>query len=441
MRRKPLASSRLISLMWSCLCVFFLVSCGPCASLRRDFDERWRFELQHLALGERIDVSQRPHLRVDVSATALELLSSLALKEHEAFTRSSVLPTPAGAWGRAGNINLEMDIRVDRISTVDRSDAMADTEVELTLSTTVQARFEIPGKRARWSWNARAAVRVPIFIDPQDPTVVVVSFEEAELLHLEDRLPWEVEEVPNEIGDIVSNGIASSIEAMLLENQDARLRVVRVETLNLSRVSLPVRLSSLVVNSESGGLELGVVTALRPVWTERTGTKSTYPPAPAGSVSVHVPSATLDAAIRQKSLRGATPMTITLAGGPNARRWTALWGASTMKGGVWEGRWDLWCFEGTPCRHRSFNAQARAWAQNGVMVAARDALPREFGDEGSPEGAGVASLAELQRMTMSEFTMSVIRGLLNAGSNSEILPTIEDIRLDDGVQTTTFSIR
>jgi len=75
------------------------------------------------------------------------------------------------------------------------------------------------------------------------------------------------------------------------------------------------------------------------------------------------------------------------------------------------------------------------------MVAARDALPREFGDEGSPEGAGVASLAELQRMTMSEFTMSVIRGLLNAGSNSEILPTIEDIRLDDGVQTTTFSIR
>lgn len=409
--------------------------------MRRDFDARWRFELQHLALGERMDVSQRPHARVDVSPAAVALLSSLALKEYEPFVRAAMIPIPAGIWGRSGNINLEMDIRVDRIATSDRLDYLTDTEVELTLSTMVQARFEIPGKRARWGWNARAVVRVPIFIDAEDPTVVAISFEEAELISLDARLPWESADVPEEIGDVVSNGIADSIDAMLLENQDARLRVLRVEDLNLSRVRLPVRVSAVSVNSETGGLELSLVTALRPVWAKSGDGLNEQAPAPSGSVAVHVPTATLDAAIRQQSLRGATPMAITMSGGDTAKRWTALWGPSTMKGGVWAGKWDLWCFEGSPCRHRSFETQARAWAQNGAMVAARDALPREFGDEGSPEGAGVASLAELQRMTMSEFTMSIVRGLLNADGTSDILPTIEEVRLENGVQTTIFTVR
>lgn len=444
MRRKLLASRHFISIAWSCLCVLVLVSCGPCAGLRRSFDARWRFELQHIALGDRVDVGMSSHARLLISPEALQVISSVALKETDAFTRAATLQVPNSSWSREGVIHLEMDIRLDSISSAERLDYFADQEVELTLSTMVQARFEIPGKRARWSWNARSVVRASLVLDDAEEGAVGISFQDAELVAVDARLPWIDEDVPADVRDIVYNGIASSVEAVLLENQNTTVTVLRIGTLNLSRANLPVRVSSIHVEEETGVVELGFVTALRPVARSSEQTSTRVQEVPAYGVALIVPVETLDAAMRQQSLRGATPMSITLDDEDDrgsAKRWTALWGNSRIVDGMWAGTWDLWCLDAPPCRHRRLRSKTRAFVSEGIMVTERDRLPQAFEDAGTSSTSSAASLAELQRLTVAEFTMGTVRWLLRVAPTVDMRAEMDSVEFAEDAFRAVFFLR
>ena len=420
--------------------VLVATACGPCSALRRDFDERWRYELQQLALGDRVDVGGQEHATLRVSPEALRAISNITLRDAEVFTRSITVHVPSEAWDRAGNIYLELEIRADQVSSGDRLAYYGTHDVELRLSILAQARFEIPGKRARWTWSSSAAVRVPAQIDDGDGESVMISFSEAELITIDARLPWTAEEVPDAVGDIIYNGIAASIDAVLMENQSARFPLVRVADLELSRVSLPVRVSALRIEPQSGVMELGLSTALRP--ERRPASRASAPAVPLSDdeIGLWVPVETLDAAVRQQSLRGATPTTITI-GENDEDRWVALWSPSTLASGVWTGTWELWCLETSSCRRTSLPAEARAWAVEGRLITARDPIPARFGDEGAPGTAGLASLAELQRSTLSELPTSIARWLSQLRQDLDLDAEMRSVTLDEGALYTVFRLR
>lgn len=417
-----------------------VTACGPCSALRRDFDERWRYELQQLALGDRVDVGGQEHATLRVSPDALRVISNITLRDAEVFTRSITTRVPSGVWDHAGNIHLEMEIRADQVSSGDRLAYYGTHDVELRLSILVQARFEIPGKRARWTWSSTAAVRVPTQIDGDDGESVTISFAEAELIAIDARLPWSDAEVPDAVGEIVYNGIAASIDAVLLENQDVRFPLMRIGDLELSRVSLPARVSALRIEPESGVIELGLTTALRPARRPASRASAPATPLSGDEIGLWIPVETLDAAVRQQSLRGATPTSITI-GEDDDDRWAALWSASTLDAGVWSGRWDLWCLETSSCRRTTLPTEARAWTLEGQLITARDPIPARFGDEGAPGTAGVASLAELQRATISELPVGVARWLLQLRQDLNLDAEMRAVTLDDDALYTVFRLR
>lgn len=427
-------------LIVSQILLLLVTACGPCGSLRRSFDERWRHELQHLALGERVDAQRMDHAKLRIGPEALRLISSLALRETEVFSRTMTLRVPEEVWGRSGNIQLDMEIRADQVSSAGRLDYYGDYDVELRLSVLVQARFEIPGHRSRWTWNARSAVRVPVGLDDARPHDVVLSFEDAELIAVDGLFPWEISEVPEAVGDIVYNGLASSIEAMLMENQNASFRLLSLGELNVPRVSLPVRVSSLHFEEESGVMEVGFLTALRPVRREAALEPSTTRIFGDDEVSLLVPVETLDAAMRQQSLRGATPTVVALDDASD-RRWNALWTASELNDGVWAGAWELWCLESAPCKKRHLNTEVRGWAQEGQLIVARDPVPPAFGEEGKTATADVVALAELQRATLADFNTGVIQWLLQLRPDMGLYTEIRAVEMSGDALETIFVLR
>lgn len=419
--------------------IFLVVGCGPCSALRRDFDQRWRDELTYLALGERVTASETPHAELIIGSSAFAAMTALALQDGELASSTTQIAVPASSWSKGGTLSLDLDVRIDRVNTLQLLESHAENDAELMLTTLVHARFEVPGRRSRWSWGARANVRVPLHADGDG--LIRASFEDADIVDLDARLPWTLDDVPADIGALVESGIRDAIDALLHTKQTTSVVVASIRPLALARATIPVHIQSVRIDPDSGNVLLGLNTALRP-----RGLAARPPEQPIvvdpDEVALRVPSATLDAAVRQQALRGGTPTSVEYEVRHSELRWVALWNPSSMHDGVWNGDWTLWCVDARPCKKRHLDLHVRAWAHNGGVVSARDPVDDE--DRAVDPTTAVdtaASLAELTRMTMVDMVVGVTSWFSQERASADGAASLVDLRLERDTMDARFRLR
>lgn len=382
-----------------------------------------RHELQYLAVDDRVETSGPPHAYLHMGSEAFEIVSASALKEEEPYFRTVTVNVPEHIWGYKGQIRLETSIRLDHIDADFKEDAWGAQDVALDADIMVRARIEVPGKRARWTWYARAAIQTELQSDSEDGDVVEVGLKDARLARVEANLPWVDENMPEEVDDLVTNGIADAIEGVLLEHQDARFAVMRVHPLNFTSMSFAVRVASAKVDAERGAVSIAFHSALRPMTSKAEAMEvGTDFALKEDGVMLQIPRATLDAAVRQQSLRGTTPMSVRMSE-DDERQWSAFWGESSLENGVWRGVWRLWGLEGHPCRAQDISTTVRMANEDGVLVVSRDALEGVREDE---RRDGPQALAELQRLTLSDMTREILRWFGDADQGDALRTVLED---------------
>lgn len=418
--------------------LLFVVGCGPCSALRRDFDAQWRDELNFLALDERVSASDTPHAQLVIGAAAFSSMTALALQDGALVSSSIQIAIPASSWSKSGTLSLDLDVRIDSVNTLQLHDIYADNDAELTLTTLVHARFEVPGRRSRWSWGARTNIRVPLHAD--DGNRIRASFDYAEIVSLEARLPWDDDDVPPAIGALVEEGIREAIDALLQTRKTSSVVVASIQPLVFARASVPVHIQSIRVDPDSGNVMIDLNTALRPRALRRASMHSNVV-VDANEIALRVPSQTLDAAVRQQALRGGNPVSAAFETRPEDRRWVALWNASTMTDNVWNGDWSLWCVDTRPCKKRTLATHVRAWVHGGGVVSARDPVDDETRIVDPASGIDTAaSLAELARRTLVDTIVGVSSWFSQERANAEGLSDLTDITLTDDVLEARFRI-
>lgn len=410
---------------------WFAASCGPCAALQSDFDARMRHELKYLAIDDRVETSGPAHGYLHIGPDAFEVVSASALKDEEPYHRTIAVNVPEYIWGYKGQIRIETSIRLDHVDTDFMQAGWGAQNVALDADVLVRARIEVPGKRARWTWYARAMIKTGLRLDEEDGEVIEISLKNASLVDLDPNLPWTEEGMPEEINQIVANGIADAIEAVLLENQDAHFAVMKVRPLNFSSMSFPIRVASAQVDSERRVLSIAFHTALRPTFKGAGGPVSAnFDDFGAEGIALQIPRETLDAALRQQSMRGSTP-TFVRFGEHEQAQWQALWGEGAFKDNAWRGVWSLWRFETRPCRHRTLETTVRISAEDGVLVIARDPVPSEaFGETALGRG-GPEALAELQRATLRDMANEVMRWFTDDAGSNTLRTVLERVSLQE----------
>lgn len=399
-----------LGLTWvfSMVCLFF-VGCGPCASLQRDFDARMRQELQYMAVDDRVELSGVPHGYLHIGPDAFEVVSASALKDEEPYFRTVSVTVPEHIWGYKGQIRLETSLRLDHIDADFKQEGWGPQDVALDADVMVRARIEVPGKRARWTWYARATLQTQLQTDAKQGDVVEVSLKNAVLSTLDANLPWLDEGMPDAINDLVANGISDAIDAVLLEHQADRFAVMRIHPLNFTSMSLSVRVASAQIDPEHRALTIAFQTALRPMMTwEQNADDISRLEVPSTGILLQIPRQTLDAALRQQSLRGTTPTSIRFSEDDEAQ-WQAFWGDSAFEGDAWRGTWDMWCFDRHPCKARAMQTTVRIAEEEERLAVSRDPVMAESDGERARHRDSPVSLAELQRLTLGDMTREIMR--------------------------------
>lgn len=420
---------------------WFATSCGPCAALQSDFDARMRHELKYLAVDGRVETSGPAHGYLHIGPNAFEVVSASALKDEEPYHRTIAVTVPEYIWGYKGQIRIETSIRLDHVDVDFIQPGWSAHDVALDGDVLVRARIEVPGKRARWTWYARAMIKTGLRLDEDDGEIVEISLENAELVELDANLPWQDEGMPTEIDEIVSNGIADAIDAVLLENQDAHFAVMNVRPLNFASMSFPIRVASVQVDPERRALSLAFHTALRPTFHgAKTTSAADVGDFGAEGIALQIPRETLDAALRQQSMRGSTPTFIRFEGEEQAQ-WQALWGAGAFEDNAWSGQWSLWRFETRPCRHRTLATTARVSMDENSLVVGRDPVPSEVSGEASSRRDGPESLAELQRGTLSDMATEIMRWFSHDARSNTLRTVLERVSLQDDRFDAVFSLQ
>lgn len=416
------------------------VSCGPCASLQREFDARMRHELQYLAVDDRVETSGPPHGYLHMGADAFEIVSASALKGEEPYFRTVTVQVPRDIWGYEGQIRLETSIRLDHIDADFKGEAWGPHDVALDADVMVRARIEVPGKRARWTWYARAAIQTELLSDATAGDVVEVGLENARLAQVEPNLPWVDEDMPEAIDELVTNGIADAVDAVLLEHQDARFAVMRVHPLNLTSMSFAVRVASADVDAARGVVSIAFHSALRPTMSKAEAMEvGTSVELPEDGVVLQLPRATLDAAVRQQSLRGTTPTSVRMSE-DDTEQWQAFWGDSAFEDGMWSGIWRLWGLEGHPCRAKDISTVVRVSEDEGLLMVSRDALE----DVAAPDDGrrdGPHALAELQRSTLSDMTREILRWFADEDQSDALRTVLEDAQFHENHLDARYSLQ
>src|SRR5690625_2296073 len=401
---------RLQFFAWALLvaCLFW-ISCGPCASLQQAFDARMRQELQYMAVDGRVELSGAPHGFLHIGPDAFEIVSASALKDQEPYFRTVSVTVPEHIWGYKGQIRLETSLRLDHIDADFKQEGWHAENVALDTDVMVRARIEVPGKRARWTWYARATLQTVLQTDAKKSDVVEVSLENARLAALDANLPWLDEDMPEAIHALVTDGIAEAIKGVIQEHKADRFAVMRVQPLNFTSMSLPVRVSSVRIDPEHRSVSIAFQTALRPMQTRaQTEQDVARLEIPSEGILLQIPRQTLDAALRQQSLRGTTPIAIRFAEDDEAQ-WQAFWGDSAFEDNSWRGTWDMWCFDKHPCRARAMQSVVHIGEEDQVLTVSRDPLITEKDGEMTRHRDSPASLAELQRATLMDMTREVLR--------------------------------
>lgn len=425
----------ILSLGW------FAASCGPCAALQSDFDARMRHELKYLAVDDRVETGGPAHGHLHIGPEAFEIVSASALKDEEPYYRTIAVNVPKYIWGYEGQIRIETSTRLDRVDTDFMQEGWGANDVALDADVLVRARIEVPGKRARWTWYARAMIKTGLRLDKADGEVVEISLENASLVDLDANLPWKEEGMPEEIDDIVSNGIADAIDAVLLENQDAHFAVMKVRPLNFSSMSFPIRIASARVHPERRFLSIAFHTALRPTFFDSDETRAAgVHDASAAGIALQIRRETLDAALRQQSMRGSTPTFIRFSENEPAQ-WQALWGEGEFADNAWQGVWSLWRFETRPCQYRTLRTTVHASVDDGVLLVTREPVSSEAFGEVPLGRDGPEALAELQRATLHDMTTEVMRWFTDEAQSSTLRTVLERVSLGDEGLEAVFSLQ
>lgn len=388
------------SRIWALILVFVALGCGPCASVRKDYDEVLRRSLAHVAMGDRVALTAQEHFRVVWGTEAFAALSARALRERATVTASKVVSIPAASDTRGGSVTLDVDLRLERVNTRSLHDPTGLVDVELQASLQTHARFEIPGQRSRWSWTSPVVFRAPLAVDAQGASVTLVM-QDAELVSVEPRFSWAEGEVPASVVAHVQDAVVAIVHELWESVLQAPLPVLTVGSMELPRVSLPLRVQAVSVDERSGAVALSIVSALRPAF----GDIPYFPVAASADYEgvLVIPTAVLNAALRQQTLRqGSVPTVVTEDG----RRWQALWVDGEAVDGVWRGAWGLWCMEPPYCHQRVRAVEVRPLARDGRFLVEGSALEAEggAGEDAATEATAtesIADLAALVRLTMS----------------------------------------
>lgn len=378
-----------------------------------------------MAVDDRVELSGLPHGYLHVGPDAFEIVSASALKDEEPYFRTVSVTVPQHIWGYKGQIRLETSIRLDHIDAKFKQEDWAPKDVALDADVMVRARIEVPGKRARWTWYARATIKTELLTDAEAGDVVEVGLRDAALVSVDANLPWVDEDMPEAIDDLVSNGIADAIDAVLLEHQEDRFAVMRIRPLNFSSMRVSARVASARIEPEQRSLTIAFRTALRPMF-EASEDLRTAPQqeVPSEGVLLQLPRETLDAALRQQSMRGTTPTSIRFDEREQGQ-WQAFWGDSAFEEDAWQGTWDLWSFEDRPCRGRALKTTVRIAGENKSLVVARDPVLTEMAGDASSRRDSPEALAELQRLTLSELTREIMRWFGDEGQTDALRPVLE----------------
>lgn len=393
-----------------------------------------------MAVDDRVELSGLPHGYLHIGPDAFEIVSASALKDEEPYFRTVNVTVPQHIWGYKGQIRLETSIRLDHIDADFKQEGWADKDVALDADVMVRARIEVPGKRARWTWYARATIQTTLLTDADEGNVVEIGLQDAALVSVDPNLPWLDENMPEAIDDLVTNGIADAIEAVLLEQQADRFAVMRIRPLNFSSMSVSVRVASARMDPEKRSLSLAFRTALRPMFDGSEDLRTApQQEVPSEGVLLQLPRETLDAALRQQSMRGTTPTFIRFDDQEDAQ-WQAFWGDSVFEENAWQGTWDLWCFDGHPCRARALKTTVRIAAEDETLVVSRDPLATEREGEASARRDGPESLADLQRLTLAELTREIMRWFGDEDQTDALRPILEGADFHDHHLDAHFSL-
>lgn len=394
-----------------------------------------------MAVEDRVETGGPAHGYLHIGPEAFEIVSASALKDEEPYYRTIAVNVPKYIWGYEGQIRIETSIRLDRVDTDFLQEGWGAHDVALDADVLVRARIEVPGKRARWTWYARAMIKTGLRLDEEDGSVVEISLENASLVDLDANLPWKEEGMSEEIDDIVSNGIADAIDAVLLENQDAQFAVMNVRPLNFSSMSFPIRVASARVHPERRFLSIAFHTALRPTFSDADGVYTAdVHDFGAEGIALQIRRETLDAALRQQSMRGST-LTFIRFSENEPVQWQALWGEGEFKDNTWQGVWSLWRFETRPCRFRTLRTTVHARADDGTLLVIRDPVPTEEFGEAALGGDGPAALAELQRGTLRDMTNEIMRWFTDDEQSTTLRTVLERVTLENDRLDAVFSLQ
>lgn len=416
-------------------------ACGPCRALHKAYDTEMRHQLRYLSLDNRVLWSGPSHGELQIGNDVMQSISANALKEHDSYKRTMNLRVPSEVWGYSGTIRLDIEMRFNHVDPGNKNYPWRQNDTALNVNLMLNAHFDVPGHRARWSWHGNGVLRVPIFVENHEGNTVNIMFENAELETIDANLPWEPGRMPEHIDDIVFNGIAAGIDAIVLEHQDLQIPIMEIDSVNLSNMSLPVRLKSAHFDPDTRVLMMSVYTALRPIWGNRArNQEESQVLASDDGIAIRVPVAVLNAALRQQSLRGAMPTRISLSSQDAYRSWSALWKGGGFRDQAWVGTWSAWCFEGDPCEQVDLQSTMRAKAEGGELVLTEEPMRTTMATL-APTDPGPATLSQLQRATLRDIVLGIVNWVEREDALGGMHMTIDAIQMDRGFLDATFSIQ
>lgn len=381
---------------WVFFALLALVGCGPCGALRRDFDEQLRHSMSYVAMGDRVALSTREHARLVLGSGAFAAVSAQALREVPSRALTRVVSVPPSADTRGGTMTLDLDLRLDRVSTANLPDPEETREVALHGTLQSHARFEIPGLRARWSWSSPVILRAPLVVD-DSRGAVSANLDEVILEEVQPNFPWNAGAVPATVESRLVQATYQALEELLRSSMRGAIPVARLQVAQLPKAELSFIIQDVSVDGRTGSVVFSLVSALRPELEGSPWLQVSSVAEHEALFSVQLP--LLDAALRQQTLAGGMPPVVQT---PEGRRWQTLWAPRAPSDASWRGRWSMWCLDAGACRERQVPIEVRPRVIDEALVVELSALPDDF-LEASAEGGleSLSSLAELARATMA----------------------------------------
>lgn len=375
-----------------------LVGCGPCAALRREWDDAYRTSMTFVSMGERVALSTREHARLVLGTKAFGAMTALELRDRAPLLFSRSVQIPASSDTRGGIVGLDFDLRFDHVVTqfVGPEDGLQEVELIATLQT--HARFEIPGLRSRWSWSSNVHIRGPLSIN-DDRLGISIDLRDGEVTISNVAFPWNPGAVPSSVEAQLLTASTDFVQKLTLSELKDPLLVASIAPLALPRLDVPFAIQSIAIDEITGSVSLSLVSALRPdldaaIW-------STIRVVPEQEVYFSVVTPVLDAAIRQQSLRAGAPNGVLTREGI---RWQALWAPRGIRSGVYQGDWLLWCLDAPNCKRRTVPTELSVYREGQDWGFLLDESEIEAIID-SPETAldSPASLMDLVRATALAF--------------------------------------